>query len=135
MMNLLKRDRDFFDSLFDEFNIAPFFKTETMKTDIKESEKGYQLAIELPGFDKKDIKVSIENGYLMIEAERKVEQDDTKDSKYIKRERYYGMMKRSFYVGDVQIDQIKSSFSDGILKLNIPKEPKRIETKKYLEIE
>ncbi len=135
MMNLFKRDRDIFDSLFDEFNIAPFFKTETMKTDIKESDKGYELAIELPGFDKKDVKVSMDNGYLVIEAERKSETEDAKNAKYIKRERYYGMMKRSFYVGDVHMDQIKGSFSDGILKLNIPKEPKKIESKKYLELE
>ncbi|MDY0347171.1 MAG: Hsp20 family protein, partial [Acholeplasma sp.] len=80
-MNLLKRERDFFDSLFDEFSISPFLNKETMKTDIKETDRGYELAIELPGFDKKDVKVSMDNGYLLIEAERKSEKEDKKDAR------------------------------------------------------
>jgi HSP20 family protein len=135
MMNLLKRERDFFDSLFDEFSISPFLNKETMKTDIKETDRGYELAIELPGFDKKDVKVSMDNGYLLIEAERKSEKEDKKDARYIKRERYYGMMKRSFYVGDVNLADIKGNFTDGILKLEVPKEIKKVETKRYLELE
>ncbi|PKK87216.1 MAG: molecular chaperone Hsp20 [Tenericutes bacterium HGW-Tenericutes-8] len=135
MMNLLKRERDFFDSLFDEFSSSPFLNKETMKTDIKETDTGYELAIELPGFDKQDVKVSMDNGYLLIEAERKSEKEDKQASKYIKRERYYGMMKRSFYVGDVSLSDIKGNFTDGILKLDIPKENKKIETKRYLELE
>lgn len=135
MMNLLKRERDFFDSLFDEFSISPFLKTETMKTDIKETDTGYELAIELPGFDKKDVKVSMDNGYLLIEAERKSEKEDKQSSKYIKRERYYGMLKRSFYVGDVNIHDVKGNFTDGVLKLEVPKEIKKVETKRYLELE
>lgn len=134
MMSLFKRDRDFFDSLFDDFNFTPFVKVETMKTDIKESEKAYEVHVELPGFDKKDVKVSVDNGYLVVEAERKFEPEEEKSGKYIKRERHYGMMKRSFYIGDVSMDTIEGSFNQGVLKLTIPKEIKRIETKKYLEL-
>ena len=71
MLSLFKKDRDFFDSLFDEFRVAPFGNDVSMRTDIKENEHGYELAIEMPGFDKQD-KVILEEGHLMVEAERKM---------------------------------------------------------------
>ena len=136
MLSLLRRDRDFFDSLFDELKVSPFNQDVFMRTDIKENDKGYILAIELPGFEKNDVHVSLDNGYLMVEAERKSESNNhDKDGKFIKRERYYGIMKRSFYVGPIDLSDIKGSFDKGLLTLEIPKESKKIETKKYLEIE
>ncbi len=136
MLSLLKKDRDFFDSLFDELRATPFGNDVSMRTDIKENDQGYELAIEMPGFDKQDVKVSLNDGYLLVEAERKNEtnQNDPK-GKFIKRERYYGVMRRSFYVGDVHLEDIKGSFDKGVLTIVIPRESKKIETKKYLELE
>lgn len=136
MLSLLRRDRDFFDSLFDEFKVSPFTQDVFMRTDIKENDKSYELAIELPGFEKQDVKVSLDNGYLMVEAERKNESNhNDPQGKFIKRERYYGIMKRSYYVGSIELSDVKGIFDKGVLKLEIPKEPRRVETKKYLEIE
>lgn len=110
-----------------------------MLTDIKESDKGYELEMDLPGFKKDEIKASVENGYLTISAARGLDEDekDKKSGKYIRRERYAGACERSFYVGEgISQDDIKASFQHGILKLFIPKEPeKSVEEKKYVAIE
>ncbi len=109
-----------------------------MKTDVKETENGYELDIDLPGFKKDEVNAQLENGYLKIEAAKNVNNDEKdKNGKYIRRERYAGTMSRSFYVGDgVSQDEIHAKFEDGILKLAIPKkDPKKVEEKKYIAIE
>ncbi|MCI7813491.1 MAG: Hsp20/alpha crystallin family protein [Lachnospiraceae bacterium] len=113
-------------------------ETSVMKTDIRETDHGYELDIDLPGFKKEDITAHLENGYLTISATKKVENDE-KDKKgnYIRRERYNGSMNRSFYVGeDVRQEDIHAKFEDGILKLSVPKkDAKEVEQKKYISIE
>ncbi len=111
-----------------------------MLTDIKESDKGYELEMDLPGFKKEEIKASIENGYLIISAEKALEKDtrDDEGKKYIHRERYTGSCQRTFYVGDeIEQDDIKASFKHGILRLDIPKkQPKpQVEENKFISIE
>ena len=111
-----------------------------MLTDIKESDKGYELEMDLPGFKKEEIKASLENGYLIISAEKGLEQDekDKEGKKYIRRERYTGSCQRAFYVGDeIEQDDIKASFKHGILRLDIPKkQPKpQVEENKFISIE
>lgn len=111
-----------------------------MLTDIKESDKGYELEMDLPGFKKEEIKASIENGYLIISAEKGLEKDEkeSEDKKYICRERYTGSCQRAFYVGDdIEKDDIKASFKHGILHLDIPKkQPKpQVEENKFISIE
>lgn len=111
-----------------------------MLTDIKESDKGYELEMDLPGFKKEEIKATLENGYLTITAEKGIEKDEKeKDSKkYICRERYSGSCQRTFYVGDeIEQDDIKASFKHGILRLDIPKkQPKpQVEEHKCISIE
>lgn len=111
-----------------------------MLTDIKESDKGYELEMDLPGFKKEEIKASIENGYLIISAEKGLEKDtkDDEGKKYIHRERYTGSCQRAFYVGDeIEQDDIKASFKHGILRLDIPKkQPKpQVEENKFISIE
>ena len=111
-----------------------------MLTDIKESDKGYELEMELPGFKKEEIKASIENGYLVISAEKGLEKDEkeSEGKKYICRERYTGSCQRAFYVGDdIEKDDIKASFKHGILHLDIPKkQPKpQVEENKFISIE
>lgn len=109
-----------------------------MKTDVKETENGYEVAVDLPGFKKDEIKAELENGYLTISATKGTNNDEQdKKGKYIRRERYAGTMQRSFYVGeDVTQEDIKAKFEDGILKLSIPKkDAQAVETKKTIAIE
>lgn len=111
-----------------------------MKTDIRESDEGYKVEIDLPGFKKDEIQVSLENGYLTVSAEKGIEKDEKEDKKesYIHRERYSGACSRSFYVGDIVTEEdIKGEFKHGVLELFIPKKeakPKE-ETKKLIQIE
>ena len=143
----------FNDNLFDSFFNDDFFWPETrrgadradrklyghrageiMKTDVKETEKGYEVAIDRPGFKKEDVTCELKDGYLTVSAEKKLEENE-KDSegKYIRRERYTGNQSRSFYVGDgIHEDDIKASFQDGILRLDVPKQPvQQVEDKRH----
>ena len=109
-----------------------------MKTDIREYDTGYELDIDLPGFKKDEISVELENGYLSISAAKDLDKDEqNKQGKYIRRERYAGAMQRSFYVGDhITQEDIKARFEDGILRLSIPKkDAKAVEAKKTITIE
>ena len=107
-----------------------------MKTDVKETDKSYELDIDLPGFKKDEITAHLENGYLTVSAAKGVDKDEKdKEGHYIRRERYSGS--RSFYVGDaVKEEEIHAKYEDGILKLSIPKkDAKAVEGKKYIAIE
>ena len=126
-----------FDDLFD-FPVARTHTTNAMRTDIRETEQGYELDIDLPGYKKTDLKLELKDGYLTINAERSSDNDE-KDSagRYVRRERFYGAMSRSFYVGEnITEEDIRAKFQDGILKLSLPKDkPKQVEEKKYIAIE
>ena len=109
-----------------------------MKTDVKETETGYELDIDLPGFKKDEITAHLEDGYLTVSAAKGVDKDEKdNEGRYIRRERYSGSMTRSFYVGNAVIEEdIKAKYEDGILSLSIPKkDPKAVEAKKYIAIE
>ena len=111
-----------------------------MKTDIREDEAGYELEIDLPGFSKDEIKVSLEAGTLTISASKGLDQDvqEEKTGKYIRRERYAGACERSFYVGEeVNEEDIRGEFKHGILKLFVPKKEAKpaVEEKRYIAIE
>lgn len=108
----------------------------SMKTDVKETDDSYELDVELPGYKKEDISVQLNDGNLTISAETKNENNDEKKDRYIRKERYYGKVSRSFYVGDALTEEdIKGKFEDGILKLTVPKKEKEQETAKYITIE
>lgn len=109
-----------------------------MKTDVKETETGYELDIDLPGFKKDEISAHLEDGYLIVSAAKGVDKDEKdNEGRYIRRERYSGSMTRSFYVGNaVTEEDIKAKYEDGILSLSIPKkDQKAVEAKKYIAIE
>ena len=114
-----------------------------MSTDIKETETGYEMEIDLPGFRKDEVSVELNEGYLTISAAKGLDKneaesgEEAKQGNYIRRERYSGACQRSFYVGEeLTREDIKASFKHGILTLTIPKkEAKQVETKKYIEIE
>ena len=91
-----------------------------MKTDVKETEEGYEVDVELPGFKKEEIKLELNSGYLTISTEKSLEKE--KKGKIIRQERYAGSLQRSFYVGDaVKVEDVKAKYEDGVLKLFIPK--------------
>ena len=109
-----------------------------MKTDVRETENSYELDIDLPGFKKDEITVQLDNGYLSISASKGLDKDEEKkDGKYIRRERYAGSMNRTFYVGSQLTQQdIQAKFEDGILKISVPKKDvQQIEQNKYIAIE
>ena len=109
-----------------------------MKTDVKETENGYEVDIDLPGFKKDELNLHLENGYLTVSAAKGLDKDE-KDKKghYIRRERYAGSMSRSFYVGDdLTEEDIHAKYENGILQLTIPKvEKKAVEERKRISIE
>ena len=110
-----------------------------MKTDVKETEYGYEVAIDLPGFKKDEVKAELKDGYLTISAARGLDKDEQdKNGTYIRRERYAGNMSRSFYVGeDITETDIHAKFENGILMLDVPKkeEKKPVDEKRYVTIE
>ena len=109
-----------------------------MKTDVKETEKGYEVDMDLPGFKKDEISIELENGYLTVSAAKGLDKDEEdKKGKYIRKERYAGAMQRSFYVGENLTDEdIKAKYENGILRLSVPKKPaKAVEAKKTIAIE
>ena len=144
---------DLFDNFMNDFsfyNDAPFENVEkklyghhaknVMKTDIKETDEGYELEIDLPGFTKDEVKVSLDNGYMTVSAAKGLDKDEQekKSGKYIRRERYAGACERSFYVGDeITEEDVKGEFKHGMLKLFIPKKEVKpaVEQKKYISIE
>ena len=148
MMVPMRRNRNFlsdlmtdpFDALFDAA-AAPVQKmTPTlMRTDIKETDGGYELVIDMPGFKKDDVQAELKDGYLTITAQTKTESED-KDEKgtYVRKERFSGKCSRTFYVGDdIEEDDIKAKFEDGTLKIDVPKkqEQPKLEEKKTISIE
>ena len=111
-----------------------------MKTDVKETDQGYEVAIDLPGFKKDEIKLELNDGYLTISAAKGLDQDEKEkeSGRYIRRERYAGACSRSFYVGEgVTEEDIKAEFKHGILTLVVPKKEAKpaVEQKKYISIE
>ena len=111
-----------------------------MKTDVKETEKGYEVAVDLPGFKKDEVHAALENGYLTISAEKGLDKDEKEKEtgRYIRRERYAGACSRSFYVGkEVHQDDIKAEFKHGILTLFVPKKEAKpaVEQKHSISIE
>lgn len=126
-----------FDDFFgDDFGMFPMWNGRNplygkhaknlMKTDVRETENSYELDVDLPGFKKDEIQVDLKDGYLTIQAAKGLDKDEEdKKGKYIRQERYVGTCSRSFYVGDVEPQDISAKYEDGILKLSMPKHVKK----------
>ena len=131
---------NWFDDLFDRsFEMVPWpeerelygkHARNLMKTDVHETEDGYEMNVDLPGFKKEDIHVDLKEGYLTLRAEKNLEKEEKKEKKVIRSERYVGSMSRSFYVGDIRPESIKCRYENGVLTLEFPKaeQPKLPET-------
>lgn len=136
MMLVPRKHFDLFDDFFDD---GFFNKQEKslMKTDIRETNDKYIIDIDLPGFSKENINLSLNKGYLEISAKVDKENNSNKEEKYVRRERFYGECSRSFYVGEeVNKEDINAEFKDGILKIEVPKydEENKSEETKQIEI-
>ncbi len=139
----------FVDDLVDNFLTAPNHyipraqRILSMNADVKEFKDHYEISLELPGYRKEDLKADLTDGYLTISATRGNDDDEKdekgeKEGKYIRRERYYGQMQRSFYVGeDIQYEDIHAAFENGILKLSVAKKDAKpqVDQKQYIPID
>ena len=110
-----------------------------MKTDIRETDdaKAYRFAVELPGFEKDEIHVDVQDGYLTVSAEKGLDKDEeNKKGRVLRQERYSGACSRSFYVGDVKPEDVKAKYESGVLTVLIPKEePKKLTSSSKIAIE
>lgn len=135
-MYLLKRNndllgRDFLKGFFDNF---PTTHHHLMKTDIKEDETNYYLDIEMPGIAKENVKLTMEDGNLVITATTANEKnEETKN--YLHKERYYGSYSRTFYIGDIKKEDITASCENGILHIIVPREVAKEEERKSIDID
>ena len=131
---------DWMDFSFPDIDKALYGKhaKNEMKTDVRETEDGYELDIDLPGFKKDEVTAQLDNGYLTIQASKGLDKEQKdKKGKYIRKERYAGSMSRSFYVGDaITEEDVHAKYEDGILKLSVPKkEAKAVEQTKHIAID
>ena len=125
---------DLFDNFFGDDDFFPKKERNLMKTDIKEKKDKYIIEMDLPGYEKENINLELNDGYLEISAKVEREDKHDDDEKVIRRERFFGECSRSFYVGnDISEEDIEAEFKNGILKIEVPKkesESKLPETKK-----
>ena len=144
MIAMLARRNFFNDFMSDPFEFG-FFGTEPapkanaslMKTDVKETDKAYELDIDLPGFDKENVQIELNDGYLTINASTNEEKEDKDENgTFLRKERFVGSCRRSFYVGDdVSKEDIKAKYENGILSLVIPKVTQKLPERSYIAIE
>ena len=128
-----------FDSLAKTLFDSPYYADkaiEPFKTDIKETEEGYLLEADLPGFEKKDISVGLDGDYLTIKAERHSEHEDKdKKDKYVRCERSYGSYQRSFDVTGIDTEKISAKYENGVLSLSMPRREETAPAQRLLDIE
>lgn len=123
-------EKDLFGDFFNTQDLAEF------KTDVIDEGDHYVLEADLPGFDKKDIRLELQGDNLIIQAERHSSAEEkNKDGKVVRMERSYGSYSRSFNVSQIDTDRIKAAYDNGVLKLTLPKLESAIPESKVLEIE
>lgn len=131
-MSLIPRSF-YLDDIFDEFGRTPR-ANDMMKCDVYEKDGNYNIEMDIPGYDKKDIKIECDDNILTIVAEKTNENNEEDEGKkYIRRERVYGKVSRTFNFADIDEEAINAEFTDGILKITVPKKEK-VETKKVIKI-
>ncbi len=109
-------------------------RLEEMSCDIYEQDNKYHLEMDIPGFSKEEIKIECHKGTITVSAEKNYENEESDDNKkYIRRERKYGKYKRSFYLGDIDEDNIKAEFKNGTLIITAPLKEETL--KKEISIE
>lgn len=116
-----------------------FFGGDTLaafKTDILDNGKEYVLEADLPGFDKKDIHLDINNDVLTIHAERNAEREEKNDqNNYVRCERSWGSYSRQFDLSGVDAENMHAKYENGVLTLTMPKKEPKPDTSRHLEID
>ena len=129
---------NYLDGVFDDF-FTPTRNDDfsRMKCDIYEKDGIYTMEMDIPGFDKKDVNIEVDdNDYLTVTVEKtNNEEEENEERNYVRKERSYGKYQRSFYVGDIDKDNIEASFENGILKVKMPKKEEEKSSKKTIEIQ
>jgi len=119
----------FYDDMFDVFEPA----SKGMSCDIYEKDGMYHVEMDVPGYKKNEINIECHKGTLTIKAKKEFKKEEHEGKKYLRRERRFTTMERSFYLGDIDEDKIKAEFSDGTLKITVP--TKVEEAKRTITIE
>ena len=136
-------NRNLFDDFFEDF-ASPVLRPEVrqnslMKTDVKENDNSYELSIDLPGYDKENIKAELKDGYMTIKAEQNSEKEEKDtDGRVVRQERYSGSCSRTYFVGeDVTKEDIKARYANGVLQVIVPKKEAKPEINEtsYIAIE
>lgn len=147
MALLVPRTRSLFNEMMSDpfesfFGSAPVQHTPTsiMHTDIKQTETGYELIIDLPGFSKENVQADLKEGVLTIKAHTESEKEEKSEKKdtWVRKERFSGQCSRSFYVGeDIEEAEIKARFENGTLIVSVPKkvEQPKLEESRTIAIE
>ncbi len=135
MMLMPRRDFDLFDNFFRDDDFFTKKQNGLMKTDVKEMKDKYEIKVDLPGYEKENINLSLNNGYLEISAKMNKEENE-EEEKYVRRERFVGECSRSFFVGDeITEEDINAEFKNGILKIDVPKKDSAKDQNEIKQIE
>lgn len=116
-MDLIPRNKFYFDDVFDDF----MGRAGVMNCDIYEKDNKYHVEVDIPGFNKEDIKLNYNKGYLTIKASKSEKHDEKDGKKYLRRERSYATYERTFYLDDINDNEIDASYKDGTLYIVAPK--------------
>ena len=131
---MLLPNNQIFPRTFDLFDNSFFDSDRNMlKADISVVDENYHIEVDIPGIEKENINLTYENGYLIITANR--DEVRNENLEYVRKERYYGNYKRSFYVGTVDENKIKAEYHNGILKIVVPREEENKNTVKQISID
>ncbi|MBU5483235.1 Hsp20/alpha crystallin family protein [Clostridium sp. MSJ-11] len=136
--NNLNKAEDYFAPFYgriidDNFLSSMNYMHESFKVDLKETDENYLVEADLPGTKREDIDIDFNNNSLVISAKRDESSEERKED-YVRRERHYGEFRRSFHIDNVDEDKINASFSDGILKITLPKLTKGKSNRRKIEI-
>ena len=130
-MSLLP-EKFYLDDFFDDFVPMPKMPKNEMKCDIYEKGGRVHIELDVPGFNKEDVKVDLDDGILTIAA-TKHEDKEEKEKNYYRKERLFGSFNRQFNVGNVKENEIDAKFNNGVLKISFPKEEQK-QSKKFIAI-
>lgn len=136
--NNLNKGEDYFAPFFgnvidEDFLSSLDYMNDSFKVDLKETDENYLIEADLPGTKRENIDIDFNNNYLVVSAKREEASEDKKEN-YVRRERHYGEFKRSFHIDNVDENNINASFSDGILKITLPKLTKGEDKRRKIEI-
>jgi HSP20 family protein len=133
-MNLIPKY--FFNNSFDDaFDFPAIHNNNFMKADITKKDGDYLFEIDIPGFNKEDINIDYNKGYLTVKVKKEENNDEGNNKEYIRRERFYGEYERSFYVGDIDDSKINATYENGILNITVPMESEKEKNKRTIEIQ